>query len=167
VRQWCGGDDAGRGQQAHDAAEVGQLGGWKGQRGDQLGERGCAAQAVDGGRDAELDDALERHGRHVVEAVAPKVGLRLQKLGVGGNRQLWLGRHWFDCSLWITLTLAMGYGYVRCVYMVLLAIANCVCVGQVLLTSNIYPEILWAGVCQTDVLGTCTRRQEVAVRLVG
>jgi hypothetical protein len=70
--------------------------------------------------------------------VAPKVGLRLQKLGVGGNRQLWLGRHWFDCSLWITLTLAMGYGCVRCVYMVLLAIVNCVCVGQVLLTSNIY-----------------------------
>jgi hypothetical protein len=46
-----------------------------------------------GVRDAELDGALECHGRHVVEAVAPKVGLRLQKLGVGGNRQLSLGRH--------------------------------------------------------------------------
>jgi hypothetical protein len=37
---------------------------------------------VNGGRDAELDGTLECHGRHVVEAVVPKVGLRMQKLGV-------------------------------------------------------------------------------------
>ena len=41
---------------------------------------------MDGGGDTELDGTLQRHGLEVGEAVAPKLGMSLEKLIAGGGR---------------------------------------------------------------------------------
>ena len=69
-----GGEDADGDEEPHEAADKRLLARREGQGRHEIGQGCCrllAAEAVDGGGDAELDGAAERHGREVGEAVAP------------------------------------------------------------------------------------------------
>jgi hypothetical protein len=79
------GEHAVRDEDAHEAAEERLLTRREGQLGHETGHGRGAAEAVDGGGDAQLDGAAESRGGEVVEAVAPQIGLRLQQLSVSGN----------------------------------------------------------------------------------
>ena len=74
------GEDAGDGEHAHEAPKVRDLSLAERDVGDDVPERGGAAAAVDGGGDAELHGALERHGLDVGEEVVVELEVALEQL---------------------------------------------------------------------------------------